>query len=138
MLQTILWASFSLNTTTPWHIIVRHYHMLFLSTLLTTKKYTPLCNLVVGGDITFLGRRQSSTLITSHYSSCRPKVNSIMTAIRSGQHTYNSSTSTSSIKQEVTTNCWLHHPSSSLGTHHGARLFQPQDLQMAPPLRDRP
>jgi hypothetical protein len=84
--------------TTPWHIIVRHYQMLSISTLLMTKKCTPLCKPTTSGDITFLGRRQSSTLITSHYSSCRPKENCRMTTIRSGQHTYNSSTSTSSIK----------------------------------------
>jgi hypothetical protein len=101
MLQTMLWASFSLNTVTSWHIIVRHYQMISISTLLTKKKFTPLCKLVSSGDITFLGRRQSSTLITSHYSSCRPKENCRMTAIRSGPHTYNSSSSTSSIKQEV-------------------------------------
>jgi hypothetical protein len=98
MLQTMLWASFSLNMATPWRIIVRHYQMLFVSTLLTTKKCTPLCKPAASGDITFWGRRQSSTLITSHYSSCRPKENCRMTTIRSGPHTYNSSTSTSSIK----------------------------------------
>jgi hypothetical protein len=70
----------------------------FVSTLLMTNKCTPLCKPATSGDITFLGRRQSSTLITSHYSSCRPKENCRMTTIRSGQHTYNSSTSTSSIK----------------------------------------
>jgi hypothetical protein len=75
MLQTMLWVSFSLNTATLWHIIVRHYQMLSVSTLLMTKKCTPLCKPVANGDITFLGRRQSSTLITSHYSSCRPKEN---------------------------------------------------------------
>jgi hypothetical protein len=42
MLQTMRWAPFSLNTTTPWPIIVRHYRMLFVSTLLMTKKCTPL------------------------------------------------------------------------------------------------
>jgi hypothetical protein len=82
----------------PWRIIVRHYQMLSVSTLLTTKKCTPLCKPAASGDITFWGRRQSSTLITSHYNSCRPKENCRMTAIRSGPHTYNSSTSTSSIK----------------------------------------
>jgi hypothetical protein len=98
MLQTMLWVSFSLNMATPWRIIVRHYQMLSVSTLLMTKKCTPLCKPAASGDITFWGRRQSSTLITSHYSSCRPKENCRMTAIRSGPHTYNSSTSTSSIK----------------------------------------
>jgi hypothetical protein len=29
---------------TPWPIIVRHYQLLSISTLLTTKKCTPLCN----------------------------------------------------------------------------------------------
>jgi hypothetical protein len=85
MLQTMLWALFSLNTVTPWHIVVRHYQM-YVITLLTTKKFTPLSNPAASGDITFLGRRQPSTLITSHYNSCRPKENCKMTAIRSGQH----------------------------------------------------
>jgi hypothetical protein len=52
------------------------------------------------GDITFLGRRQSSTLIISHCSSCRHKENCRMTTIRSGPHTCSNSTSTSSIKQK--------------------------------------
>jgi hypothetical protein len=101
MLQTMLWASFSLSTTTPWPIIVRHYQMLSVSTLLTTKKCTPLCKPVASGDITFLGRRQSSTLIISHCSSCRHKENCRMITIKSGPHTCNNSTSTSSIKHEA-------------------------------------
>jgi hypothetical protein len=101
MLQTMLWAPFSLNTATPWNIIMRHYHMLSVSTLIMKNKCTPLCKTIASGDITFWGRRQSSTLITRHYSSCRPKENCRMTAIKSGPHTYNSSTSTSSIKREV-------------------------------------
>jgi hypothetical protein len=134
MLQTMLWASFSLNTTTPWHIIVRHYQMLSVSTLLTTKKCTPLCKPAASGDITFLGRRQSSTLIISHYSSCRPKENCRMTAIRSGPHTCSSSTSTSSIKQEVPTELLI--ASADLQSRHSpcARLLWPRDLWMAPPL----
>jgi hypothetical protein len=72
-----------------------------VSTLLTTKKCTPLCKPVASGDITFLGRRQSSTLIISHYSSCRHRENCRMTAIKSGPHTCSNSTSTSSIKQEA-------------------------------------
>jgi hypothetical protein len=32
-----------------------------------TKKCTPLCKHAASGDITFLGRRQSSTLIISHW-----------------------------------------------------------------------
>jgi hypothetical protein len=101
MLQTMLWALFSLSTTTPWPIIVRHYQMLSVSTLLTTKKCTPLCKPTTSGDITFLGRRQSSTLIISHCSSCRHKENCRMTAIKSGPHTCSNSTSTSSIKHEA-------------------------------------
>jgi hypothetical protein len=101
MLQTIRWAWFSLNTTTPWPIIVRHYQMLSVSTLLMTKKCTPLCKPVASGDITFLGRRQSSTLIISHCNSCRHKENCRMIAIKSGPHTCSNSTSTSSIKQEA-------------------------------------
>jgi hypothetical protein len=93
----------SLNMTTPWPIIVRHYHMSSISTLLMTKKCTPLCKPTASGGITFLGRRQSSTLIISHCSSCRHKENCRMTAIRSGPHICSSSTSTSSIKQEVPT-----------------------------------
>jgi hypothetical protein len=103
MLQTMLWVSFSLSTTTMWPIIVRHYHMLFVSTLLMTKKCTPLCKPIANGDITFLGRRQSSTLIIIHCSSCRHKENCRMTAIKSGPHTCINSTSTSSIKQEAPT-----------------------------------
>jgi hypothetical protein len=75
--------------------------VVFVSTLLTTKKCTPLCKPTTSGDITFLGRRQSSTLIISHCSSCRHKENCRMTAIKSGPHTCNNSTSTSSIKQEA-------------------------------------
>jgi hypothetical protein len=89
--------------TTPWPIIVRHYQMLSVSTLLMTKKCTPLCKPTASGDITFLGRRQSSTLIISHCSSCRHKENCRMTTIRSGPHTCNNSTSTSSIKHEAPT-----------------------------------
>jgi hypothetical protein len=101
--MTMFWASFSLITATPWPIIVRHYQMLSVSTLLTTKKYTPFLKLVGSGDITFLGMRQSSTLIISHYISCRHKENYRMTNIKSGPHTYNNSTSTSSIKHESKT-----------------------------------
>jgi hypothetical protein len=97
----MLWVSFSLSTTTPWPIIVIHYQMLFVSTLLMTKKCTPLCKPVASGDTTFLGRRQSSTLIISHYSSCRHKENCRMTAIKSGPHICSNFTSTSSIKQEA-------------------------------------
>jgi hypothetical protein len=39
----------------------------------TTKKCNPLCKPSISGDITYLRRRQSSTLIISHYSSCRHK-----------------------------------------------------------------
>jgi hypothetical protein len=79
MLQTMLWVQFSLSTTTPWPIIVRHYQMLSVSTLLMTNKCTPLCKPATSGDITFLGRRQSSTWIISHCSSCRHKENCRMT-----------------------------------------------------------
>jgi hypothetical protein len=37
MLQTMLWAPFSLKMSTSWHIIVRHYQMLSVITLLMTK-----------------------------------------------------------------------------------------------------
>jgi hypothetical protein len=74
-----------------------------VSTLLTTKKCTPLCKPVASGDITFLGGRQSSTLIISHCSSCRHKENCRMTTIKSGPHTCSNSTSTSSIKHEAPT-----------------------------------
>jgi hypothetical protein len=50
-----------------------------------------------------LGRRQSSTLIISLYSSCRHKENCRMTTIRSGPHTCSSSISTSSIRQGAPT-----------------------------------
>jgi hypothetical protein len=89
------------HRATPWPIIVRHCQILSLSTLLMTKKCTPLCKPVASGDITFLGRRQSSTLIISHYSSCKHRENCRMTAIKSGPHTCSNSTSTSSIKQEA-------------------------------------
>jgi hypothetical protein len=87
----------------PWPIIVRHYQMSFVSTLLMKNKCTPLCKPTASGSITFSGRRQSSTLIISHCSSCRHKENCRMITIRSGPHTCSSSTSTSSIKQEVPT-----------------------------------
>jgi hypothetical protein len=103
MLQTILWAQFSLSTATLWPIIARHYQMMFVSTLLTTKKCTPLYNAVVSGYITFSGRRHSSAWIINHCSSCRHKENCRMNAIKSGSHTCNSSTSTSSIKQATPT-----------------------------------
>jgi hypothetical protein len=103
MLQTMLWVLFSLSTATPWPIIVRRYQMVSVSTLLMTKKCTPLCKPTASGDITFLGRRQSSTLIISHRSSCRHKENCRMTAIRSGPRNCNNSTSTSSIKWEAPT-----------------------------------
>ena len=101
MLQTMPWVSFSLSTTTSWPIIVRHYETLSVSTLLTTKKCTPLCKHAANSDITFLGRRQSSTLIISHCSSCRHRENYRMTAIKSGPYTCSNSTSTSSIKHEA-------------------------------------
>jgi hypothetical protein len=101
MLQTMLWAPFSLSTTTSWPIIVRHYQMLSISTLLMKKKCTPLCKPSASRDTTFLGRRQSSKLTISHCSSCRHKENCRITAIKSGPHTCNNSTSTSSIKQEA-------------------------------------
>jgi hypothetical protein len=94
-------ASFSLSMATPWPIIVRHYLILSVSTLLTTKKCTPLCKHAASGDITFLGRRQSSTLIISHCSSCRHREKYRMTTIKSGPHTCSNSTSKSSIKQEA-------------------------------------
>jgi hypothetical protein len=96
----VVGVTFSLSTTTPWPIIMRHYQMLFVSTLLMKKKCTPLCKPVTNGDITFLGRRHSSTLIINHCSSCRHKANCRMTTIRSGPHTCNNSISTSSIKHE--------------------------------------
>jgi hypothetical protein len=83
------------------HLVEYHSETLSdlsISTLLMIKKCTPLCNITPSGDIIFLGRRQSSTLITRHYASCRLKENCKMTTIRSGPHTYSSSTSTSSIK----------------------------------------
>jgi hypothetical protein len=102
MLQTMLWAQFSLSTDTPWPIIVRHYQMSSISTLLMTKKCTPLCKPATSGGITFSGRRQSSTPIISHCSSCRHKENCRMTTIRSGPHTCSSSISTSSIRHRST------------------------------------
>jgi hypothetical protein len=116
----------SLSTTTPWPIIVRHYQMSSISTLLTTKKCTPLCKPAASGGITFSGRRQSSTLIISHCSSCRHKENCRMTTIRSGPHICSSSTSTSSIKQEVPTESLISSADlQSCDTHHSARLLQP-------------
>jgi hypothetical protein len=87
------------------HPVAYHSETLsnFFRTLLSKNKCTPLCKLAASGDITLLGRIKSSTLFTGHYNSCRPKENYRMTAIISGQHTYNSSTSTSSIKQELPT-----------------------------------
>jgi hypothetical protein len=67
-----------------------------------TNKCTPLCKHATNGDITFLGRRQSSTLIISHCSSCKHRENYRMTAIKSGPHTCSNSTSTSSIKHGST------------------------------------
>jgi hypothetical protein len=123
MLQTMLWAPFSLNMATPWPIIVRHCQILSVSTLLMTKKCTPLCKPTASGDITFLGRRQSSTLIIIHCSSCRHRENCRMTAIKSGPHTCSNSTSTSSIKQEAPIVSRLPQQTASHDTHHGARLL---------------
>ena len=103
MLQTMLSASFSLSMITSWPIILRHCQILSVSTLLMTKKCTPLCKHVTSGDITFLGRRQSSTLIISHCSSCKHRENCRMIATKSGPHTWSNSTSTSSIKREAPT-----------------------------------
>jgi hypothetical protein len=85
----------------PMAYLVRHYQISSVSTLLTIKKCTPLCNPIASGGITFSGRRQSSTLIISLCSSCRHNENCRMTAIKSGPHTCSSSTSTSSIRHEV-------------------------------------
>jgi hypothetical protein len=65
------------------------------------QEMSPLCRHATSGDITFLGRRQSSTLVISHCSSCRHRENCGMTSIKSGSHTCINSTSTSSIKQEA-------------------------------------
>jgi hypothetical protein len=62
-------------------------------------KCIPLYKPTANGSITFLGRRQSSTLITSLCSSCRHKENCRMTTIKSGPHTCNSFISTSNIRQ---------------------------------------
>ena len=75
--------------------------MFYVSTLLMKNKCSPLCNPTAIGDITFLGRRQSSTLIIIYCSSCRYKENFRMTSIISGPHGCIISTSTSSIKHEV-------------------------------------
>ena len=138
MLHTMLWAPFSLSTATPWPIIVIHYQMLSISTLLMTRKCTPLWKPVTNGEITILGRRHSSTLIISHYSSCRHKANYKMTTIKSSPHTYNNSTSTSSIKHEAPICRWLPQQIASRDTHHGARLLRRWDLWMAPNLWDKP
>jgi hypothetical protein len=82
-----------------WPIIVRHYQMSSISTPLMTKKCIPLYKPTTNGSITFSGRRQSSTLITSLCSSCRHKENCRMTTIKSGPHTCNSFISTSNIRQ---------------------------------------
>jgi hypothetical protein len=63
------------------------------------KKCIPLCKPSVNGSITLWERRQSSTLITSLCISYRHRGSCRMTIIKSGPHTYNSSISTSSIKQ---------------------------------------
>jgi hypothetical protein len=78
---------------------VRHSKILSGNTPPMKNKCIPLFKHVVSGNITFWERRQSSTLITSLCSSYRHKGSCRMTAIKSGPHTYNSSISTSSIKQ---------------------------------------
>jgi hypothetical protein len=56
--ERYIWVQSSLNTTFPWSIIVRHYHMSAASTLLTTKKRTLLSKPTASGGITFSGRKQ--------------------------------------------------------------------------------
>jgi hypothetical protein len=56
MLYTMLWALLSLSTDTLWPIIVRHYKMLSISTLLMTNKCTPFSccqwrHYILGKDI---------------------------------------------------------------------------------------
>jgi hypothetical protein len=87
-----------------------------------TRKCIPLYKHVVNGNIAFWERIQSSTLITSLYSSYRQGGSCRMTTIRSGPPTCSSSISTSSIRQgtqimSVTASVhlpWLHSPSCSI------------------------
>jgi hypothetical protein len=99
MHPTMLWAHFSLNMGIMWHTIVRHSPILSENTLPMTRKCIPSYNLVVNGNITFWEKRRSYTLITSLCSSYKHRGNCRTTTIRSGPPTYNSSISTSSIRQ---------------------------------------
>jgi hypothetical protein len=94
-------SDYAVGTVLTQHNHPVAYQMLSISTLLMTNKCTPLCKHLCSGEITFLGRRQSSTLIISHCSSCRCKEKCRMITIKSGPHTCSNYTSTSSIKQET-------------------------------------
>ena len=63
------------------------------------RRCIPLYKPVDNGSITFSKRRRSSTLITSCYNSYKHRENYRMTAIKSGPHICNSSTSTSNTRK---------------------------------------
>jgi hypothetical protein len=120
MLHTMLWAQFSLSMDSPWTIIIRHYHMSFIRTLITKNKCTPFCKPDTHEGITFSRRRQSSTLIISCCSSCRHRENCRMTSIRSGPHTCISSISTSYKRHESPTVSFL--ASFAYNFHHSSQF----------------
>jgi hypothetical protein len=78
---------------------VRRSQILYENTPPLTRKCIPLCKPSTNGNITFWARRQSSILIKSICNSYTHRGNYRMTTIKSVPHTYNSSISTSSIRQ---------------------------------------
>jgi hypothetical protein len=67
MLQTMIWVPFSFSMATTWPIIVRHYQILSVSTLLTTNKCTPLCKNTASEDITFMQTQTQGKLQNYHH-----------------------------------------------------------------------
>ena len=108
-----------------------------------TNKCIPLYKPTNNRSTTFSGRRQSSTLIISLYSSCRHKENCRTTSIKCGPHTCNGFISTSNIRQgapimsltaSVDLPC-LHSPSCSIHvgmTHLSGPNFI-NKMQTSPP-----
>jgi hypothetical protein len=107
---------------------VRHSQISSGNTPPMTRTCIPFYKPLFNGNITFLERRQSSTLITSLCSPYIHKVSCKKITIKSGPHTYNSSILTSSIRQgaqivSFTASVdlmWIHSPSCSIhvGTRH--------------------
>jgi hypothetical protein len=140
---TMLWAQFSLSMGIRWNTIVRNSLIMSENTPPMTRKCIPLYKPVVNGNITFLGKRRSYTLITSLYSSYKHRGNCRTTTIKSGPPTCISSISTSSIRKVssiMSLNAsvsllWLHSPLCSIPVdmkHRSGPKFT-NKIQTTPP-----